>query len=160
MMQVMTSQFKCAIVISDFNEEITQPLLASALQRLSSAGVDAQNYEVFHVPGAVEIPYVVQKLAKKRMFDVIVTLGAVVRGETGHYDWVCGQVSDGCMRVMLDEQVPVVFGVLTTDTQEQAQARVDGSKCYKGYEVIDAALHMVRLGRTIDSIGVAESVPV
>ena len=138
----VVSGLKCAIVVSDFNTEITQQLLATALQRLDDSGVVPHNYSVWHVPGAVEIPFAVQRIAKKQEFDVIITLGAVIRGETGHYDVVCEQVSNGCMQLMLQYDVPVVFGILTTDTQEQAQARVDGSKCYKGYEVVDAALHM------------------
>ena len=136
---------KCAIVVSDFNKEVTQPLLASTLSRLDQCGVEPHNYSVWHVPGAIEIPFVVQKLAKQGKFDVIITLGAVIRGETSHYDEVCKQVSDGCMKIMLEYDLPVIFGVLTTENFEQALARVDGTKCFKGHEVVDAAIHMALL---------------
>ena len=139
------SDLRCAIVVSDFNTPVTQPLLASALDRLNQSGVQAQNYSVWHVPGAIEIPYVVQKIAKHNNFDVIIALGAVIRGETSHYDVVCNQVSNGCMQVMLQYDIPVILGVLTTENFAQAMARVDGTKCFKGYEVVDAALHMACL---------------
>lgn len=147
----MMSETQFAIVVADFNESITQPLLSDALMRLLDAGMDARQYEVFHVPGAIEIPYVVQQLARRKSYHAIITLGAVIRGETGHYDWVCSQVSDGCMRVILDYNVPVIFGVLTADNLAQAQARVDGTKCFKGREAVDAALQMVRLTHMISA---------
>ncbi|MGB6976649.1 MAG: 6,7-dimethyl-8-ribityllumazine synthase, partial [Gammaproteobacteria bacterium] len=100
---------------------------------------------VVHVPGAVEIPVTAQQLANTGNYDAIICLGAVIRGETDHYEYVCHQVSDGCQRVALDHHLPVIFGILTTDTVEQALARAGGSHGHKGRESADAALAMVAI---------------
>jgi 6,7-dimethyl-8-ribityllumazine synthase len=93
----------------------------------------------------VEIPLVAQSLAKTGRFAAIICLGAVIRGETGHYDYVCGQVSDGCQRVALDNDLPIIFGVLTTDNEEQALDRVGGRHGHKGREAADTAVTMISL---------------
>jgi 6,7-dimethyl-8-ribityllumazine synthase len=134
-----------AIVVSRFNEEITSLLLEGALQRLGEHGVEESCITVVHVPGAVEIPVTAQKLANSSNYEAIICLGAVIRGETNHYDYVCNQVSDGCQRVALDNRLPVIFGVLTTDTVEQAMARAGGSHGHKGRESVDAALAMIAI---------------
>lgn len=136
---------KIAIVVSRFNEAITEKLLQGALERLSELGVKEETLTVIKVPGAVEIPLTAQMLAKKNKHHAIICLGAVIRGETSHYDYVCQQVSYGCQRVMLDHTIPVIFGVLTTENEEQAEARVGGIHGHKGKEAVDAAMEMLEV---------------
>jgi 6,7-dimethyl-8-ribityllumazine synthase len=97
------------------------------------------------VPGAVEIPFAVQRLAQLNRYDAIIALGAVIRGETTHYDYVCEQVSQGCQRVMLDFDCPVIFGVLTTENEAQALDRVGGNHGHKGKDALDCALQMIAI---------------
>ncbi len=108
-------------------------------------GVAQSEITVQSVPGAVEIPLTVQLLAKSKRFDAIIALSCVIRGDTSHYDYVCDQVSQGCQRVMLDQDIPVIFGVLTTENEEQAYARVGGAEGHKGEEAADAAIEMVEI---------------
>src|SRR5690606_6551628 len=115
-----------ALVVSRFNEEVTTALLKGALDRLKALNFPDEKILVVHVPGAVEIPLAVKKIIEAQRYRAVVTLGAVIRGETTHYDYVCQQVSDGCQRLALDTGVPVIFGVLTTETEEQAMARAGG----------------------------------
>lgn len=142
-------QHQIAIVVSQFNQEITSRLKQGAMSRLLEAGMDQANIIVKEVPGAVEIPLTAQLLAKTKRYQAIICLGAVIRGETSHYDYVCEQVSNGCQRVMLDHEIPVIFGVLTTESEEQALARVGGSEGHKGREAADAALDMINVLKTI-----------
>ena len=118
------------IVISDFNETITSKLLEGCVKKLQAHAPNAQ-IEIVHVPGAVEIPLVLQEMAEQE-FDALIALGAVVRGDTSHYDYVCEQVSRGCQQIMLEYSLPVIFGVLTTDNDEQALDRVGGKHGHKG----------------------------
>ncbi|CZG08938.1 TPA: 6,7-dimethyl-8-ribityllumazine synthase [Legionella pneumophila subsp. pneumophila] len=134
--------FPIALVVSTFNERITSALKKGALDRLTELGFKSEDITLVEVPGAVEIPFVAQLLAKKQKVEVIVALGAVIRGETSHYDYVCDQVSQGCQRVMLDYNIPVIFGVLTTENDEQALARVGGTHGHKGRDAIDCAVSM------------------
>lgn len=134
-----------AIIVSEFNENITNKLLDGAKNRLIERGVSELEIHVHKVPGAVEIPLIAQLLAKKKFYSAIICLGAVIRGDTDHYDYVCDQVSRGCQKVMLDHNVPVIFGVLTTNTEEQALDRVGGKEGHKGIYSADAALHMATL---------------
>ncbi|SRR5579883_1148187 len=138
-----------AIVVSQFNSSITDKLLTGALNRLMEAGIAEKNITVIHVPGAVEIPFVTQRLAKAHKHKAIICLGAVIRGDTDHYDYVCQQVSQGCQRVMLDYDIPVIFGVLTTDTIEQAEERVGGKEGHKGVDAANVALTMVEIADKI-----------
>jgi len=142
------SDIKIAIVVSTYNAHITDRLLEGALQVLKPVLPDEQ-ITVVSVPGAVEIPFAAQQLAKTKQYDAIIVYGAVIYGETDHYHYVCEQVSYGCQRVMLDEQVPVIFGVLTTRTLEQAQARSGGAKGNIGAEYAHTALKMIALQRKI-----------
>jgi 6,7-dimethyl-8-ribityllumazine synthase len=135
--------FSIAIVVSLFNEEITSLLLEGALERLKELGVKEKNITVVKVPGAIEIPLTAKLLAKSKKYQALICLGAVIRGETSHYDYVCAQVSEGCQQVMMAYELPVIFGVLTTENEEQAKARVGGSQGHKGREAAEAALHMV-----------------
>jgi 6,7-dimethyl-8-ribityllumazine synthase len=141
------NHFRIAIVVSRFNTEVTEKLLAGAVTRLDELGITASH--VSWVPGAVEIPIVAQQLAKSQRYDAIIALGAVIRGETTHYDYVCQQVSYGCQKIALDQQLPVIFGVLTTENDEQALERVGGSHGHKGRDAADAAIEMIQLLRTL-----------
>lgn len=134
-----------ALVVSRFNENITKALLKGALERFKELKADLPVPPVYHVPGAVELPLIAQQLAKTKQYSAIICLGAVIRGETTHYDYVCEQVSYGCQRVSLDHNIPVIFGVLTTENEEQALARVGGAHGHKGKDAVDAALEMIAL---------------
>jgi 6,7-dimethyl-8-ribityllumazine synthase len=134
--------FPIAIIVSTFNEAITAALKEGALQRLIELGFRPKDILVVEVPGAIEIPLVAQMLAKKNQVQVIIALGAVIRGETTHYDYVCDQVSQGCQRVMLDYAIPVVFGVLTTENEAQAWDRLGGAHGHKGIDAVDCAVVM------------------
>ncbi len=134
-----------AIVYSRFNAEVTDLLLQGALGRLKELGFDEQKVPVFQVPGAVEIPLIAKKLAKSQHYHAVITLGAVIRGETTHYDYVCDQVSQGCQDVMMEFEIPVIFGVLTTENKAQALDRCGGAHGHKGRDAVDAALEMVAL---------------
>lgn len=140
---------RIAIVVSLFNQEITDKLLGGAVSRLTESGMDARDIKICRVPGAVEIPLTAKLLARTRSYGAIICLGAVIRGETGHYDYVCEQVSQGCQRVMLDFDLPVIFGVLTTDTVEQAVERAGGREGNKGADAADAALMMLEVVKEI-----------
>lgn len=135
--------FPIAIIVSRFNTPVTSKLLEGALRRAKEC--DLTDITVIHVPGAVEIPLIAQKLAQSKKYEAIVCLGAVIRGETTHYDYVCDQASQGCQKVMLDHGLPVIFGVLTTENAEQAFARVGGNHGHKGEDAIDCAIEMVSL---------------
>lgn len=134
--------FPIAIIVSTFNEPITTALKEGALQRLTELGFRAKDITVIEVPGAVEIPLVASILVKKNQVQAVIALGAVIRGETSHYDYVCDQVSQGCQRVMLDNDLPVIFGVLTTENDEQAWDRLGGKHGHKGREAADCAVMM------------------
>lgn len=134
-----------AIIVSDFNSDITHALLAGAKESLMEHGVGADCIAVHHVPGAVELPLVAQWCAIANKADAIICLGAVIQGDTDHYQYVCQQVSMGCQQVMLTHNVPVIFGVLTVQTEAQALARIGGEHGHKGKEAALAAMQMVQL---------------
>jgi len=137
--------FTIALIVSRFNSEITEKLLEGAMKRLQELDFQENQIQVYKVPGAVEIPIVAQRLAKFHGIKAIVCLGAVIRGETDHYRYVCEQVSFGCQKVALENEIPVVFGILTTDTEEQAYDRIGGKHGHKGIESVDTAVEMVEL---------------
>src|SRR5262249_13834375 len=124
--------FPIAIVVSRFNREVTLGLQVGAIERLLHCGFTSDHLTVIEVPGALEIPLVARQLGKKKCYGAIIALGAVIRGETTHYDYVCQQVSEGCQRVALDFDTPVIFGVLTTENEEQAMDRIGGHHGHKG----------------------------
>ncbi len=134
--------FPIAIIVSQFNHKIANALMTGAMQRLKAKGFNAKDITLVEVPGAVEIPLIAKKLAKKNQYAAIIALGAVIRGETTHYDYVCQQVSDGCQRVTLEYETPVIFGVLTTENEEQAWDRLGGKHGHKGVDAVDCALAM------------------
>lgn len=134
--------FPIAVIVSTFNTAVTTALKEGALERLAELGFKSRDITLIEVPGAVEVPFVAKMLAKKNHVQVIIALGAVIRGETSHYDYVCDQVSQGCQRVMLDYDLPVIFGVLTTENEEQAWDRLGGKHGHKGRDAADSALMM------------------
>jgi 6,7-dimethyl-8-ribityllumazine synthase len=137
-----------AIIISRFNKKITSLMEENSVIRANELNI---NYKIYYVPGAIEIPIIAKKLALKDNFDAIVTLGAVIRGETTHYDYVCNNVSIGCQKVSLKHQIPVIFGVLTCENEAQALDRIIGKKGNKPKEMIDTAVEMIELIRRIDA---------
>ncbi|KTD37449.1 riboflavin synthase beta chain (6,7-dimethyl-8-ribityllumazine synthase) [Legionella moravica] len=143
------SSFPIAVVVSTFNDAITSALKTGALERLAELGFKETDITLVEVPGAVEIPFVAQILAKNKQVDVVIALGAVIRGETSHYDYVCDQVSQGCQRVMLDHDIPVVFGVLTTENEEQAWERLGGHHGHKGRDAADCAVEMYLISQQL-----------
>ena len=139
-----------AIVVARFNSFITEQLLAGALDGLRRTGAAAESASVFWVPGAWEIPLVADKLAKSGRFDGVICLGAVIRGSTPHFDYVAGHAASGIARVMGETGLPVIFGILTTDTIEQAVERAGTKMGNKGFEAAQAAVEMVNLLRDTD----------
>lgn len=137
-----TASFPIAIVVSLWNRQITQALQDGAVSQLLKCGVDQKDILVIEVPGAIEIPLTVKRLAAQKKVASIITLGSVIRGDTSHYDLVCDVVSHGCLRVSLDHDIPVLFGVLTTENEEQAWDRLGGKYGHKGIEVANCAIAM------------------
>lgn len=136
---------KLGIVVSRFNSFISEKLLEGALDSLVRSGVDDSDIDVARVPGAFEIPLIAQNMAKSGKYDAVICLGVVIRGATPHFDFVAGEVAKGTAQVMLDSGVPVLFGVLTTETIEQAIERAGSKAGNKGSEVAIAALEMINL---------------
>jgi 6,7-dimethyl-8-ribityllumazine synthase len=133
------------VAVSRFNEVITARLLEGALAAFRHHGVSDDDVEVAWTPGAFELPLVAKRLARSEGFDAVVCLGAVVRGETAHFDYVAGECARGIQQVALDTGVPCVFGVLTTDTMAQALDRAGGEHGNKGWEAATAAVEMAGL---------------
>ena len=142
---------KIAVVVSRFNEEITSRLLQGALQALKECGVEDGNVTVAHVPGALELGVAASALAKSGRFHALVSLGCVVRGETGHYDVVVTQSTGALARIALDTRVPIGMGVITTDDEDQAFDRAGGNFGNKGHGAALAAVEMANLLRQIDN---------
>jgi 6,7-dimethyl-8-ribityllumazine synthase len=131
-----------AILVARFNGAITEKLLAGAREAFTKSGAKSQ--QVFYVPGAFELPFAAKKLASRGGFDAIVALGAVIRGDTPHFDYVAGGAARGLQQVGLETGVPVIFGVLTTDNWEQAEARAGGAAGNKGFDAAMTAIEMAR----------------
>ncbi len=136
---------KIGIVVARFNSFIVEKLLDGAIDSLVRSGVNGDDIVVARVPGAFEIPLAAQKMAKSGRYDAVICLGAVIRGATPHFDYVAGEVSKGTAQVMLDSGIPVLFGVLTTETIEQAIERAGTKAGNKGSDVAIAALEMINL---------------
>ena len=136
---------KIGIVVARFNSFIAEKLLEGAMDSLIRSGVQADDFDVARVPGAFEIPLIAQKMAKSGRYDAIICLGAVIRGATPHFDYVAGEVAKGTAQVMLEVGTPVLFGVLTTETIEQAIERAGTKAGNKGSDVAIAALEMANL---------------
>jgi 6,7-dimethyl-8-ribityllumazine synthase len=140
-----TSDDKFCIIVSRFNDFIGSKLLAGAIDELKRHGVASDNIDVVKVPGAFEIPVIAQKCAKSNKYNAIITLGAVIKGSTTHYDYVCAEVSKGVAQVSLQTGVPVIFGVLTTDNIEQAIERAGTKAGNKGSDAAKSAIEMANL---------------
>lgn len=141
---------KIGIVAARFNEFITGKLLSGALDALTRHGIEDGDVEVAWVPGAFEIPLVAAKMAESQKYDAVICLGAVIRGNTSHYDYVCSEVSKGIASVSLDAGIPVLFGVLTTENLEQAIERAGSKAGNKGYDCALSAIETVNLLKAID----------
>ena len=146
---VSENGIKVGIVAARFNEFITSKLVGGALDGLKRENVKDEDIDVAWVPGAFEIPLIAYKMAKSRKYDAIICVGAVIRGSTSHYDYVCSEVSKGIAQVSLANDIPVMFGVLTTDTIEQAIERAGTKAGNKGFECAQGAIEMVNLIREI-----------
>ncbi len=148
--KVVAQEMKVGIVVARFNEFITSKLLGGALDGLTRHDVPEENVDVAWVPGAFEIPLIASKMAKSGKYDAVICLGAVIRGATSHYDYVCNEVSKGVAQVSLQSDIPVMFGVLTTDNIEQAIERAGSKAGNKGYECATGAIEMVNLIRAME----------
>jgi 6,7-dimethyl-8-ribityllumazine synthase len=137
-------QNKIAVVAARFNHEVTDKLLNGCVERLKESGFSSEKVVVYRVPGAFEIPLIAQALLEQGVRGVV-ALGAVIRGDTTHYDYVCASVERGCTELQLKFGKPVVFGVLTTENEEQAFDRVGGSHGHKGRDAADTVIEMIEL---------------
>lgn len=146
---------RIAIACSRFNGQVTAPLLAGAISELDRLGVGERQRNVVWVSGAFELPLAAMALAKKRCYDAVICLGAVIRGETSHYDFVAGECANGLQRVQLETGLPVVFGVLTTENIEQALDRAGGKVGNKGTEAAMTAVEMANVLRQIEALQIA-----
>ncbi|QNG61373.1 6,7-dimethyl-8-ribityllumazine synthase [Bacillus sp. PAMC26568] len=144
------SGLKVAIIVGRFNEFITSKLLSGAVDALKRHGVEDDNVELAWVPGAFEIPLVAKKMASTNNYDAVITLGTVIRGSTTHYDYVCNEAAKGVSQASISTGVPVIFGVLTTESIEQAIERAGTKAGNKGYEAAVAAIEMANLMHTLD----------
>ena len=147
--KLVAEGMRVAIVASRFNELITSKLISGALDGLLRHGVEDEAISLAWVPGAFEIPLVASKLAASGKYDAVICLGAVIRGSTSHYDYVCNEVSKGIAQVSLASGVPVLFGVLTTENIEQAIERAGTKAGNKGYDCALSAIEMVNLLRAV-----------
>jgi 6,7-dimethyl-8-ribityllumazine synthase len=140
---------RLAVVVARFNAHVTQPLYDGCRDELGAHGLDLDALTTIDVPGCFELPIVAKKLAETGSYDAIVCLGAVIRGDTPHFDYVSSGTASGIQRAALDTGVPVIFGVLTTDNEEQALARIGGSAGHKGREAALTAIEIVHTMRDI-----------
>ena len=147
--KLVASGIKVGIVAARFNEFITSKLLSGAIDGLVRHEVAEKDIDVAWVPGAFEIPLIASKMAKSKKYDAVICLGAVIRGSTSHYDYVCSEVSKGIAAVSLAADIPVMFGVLTTENIEQAIERAGTKAGNKGYDSAMAAIEMVDLQRKL-----------
>ncbi len=143
--KLIAKGLKFGLVVGRFNEFIGGKLLTGAIDALNRHGVDQKDIELTWVPGAFEIPLIAKKLAKSGKYDAVICLGAVIRGSTPHFDYVSSEVSKGIASVSLETELPVIFGVLTTDTIEQAIERAGTKAGNKGYETAVTAIEMANL---------------
>ena len=148
---LVASTMKVGIIVARFNEFIGSKLLSGAMDGLLRHGVQEENVHVAWVPGAFEIPLIASKMAKSGKYDAVICLGAVIRGSTSHYDLVCNEVAKGIAQVSLASDVPVMLGVVTTDTIEQAIERAGTKAGNKGYDCALGAVEMVNLIHEIDA---------
>ncbi|WP_312475333.1 6,7-dimethyl-8-ribityllumazine synthase [Neobacillus sp.] len=144
------SGLKVGIVVGRFNEFITSKLLGGAQDALKRHGVNESDIDIAWVPGAFEIPLIAQKLANSKKYDAVITLGTVIRGSTPHFDYVCNEAAKGVSTTALTSGIPIIFGVLTTDSIEQAIERAGTKAGNKGWDAAVAAIEMANLCRNIE----------
>ena len=147
--KLISKEAKIGIIVSRFNEFIGSKLLSGAIDCLKRHDIEDDNITVAWVPGAFEIPLIAKKMAMTNKYDAIICLGAVIRGSTSHYDYVCAEVSKGIASVSLETGIPVMFGVLTTDTIEQAIERAGTKAGNKGYDCAASAKEMINVIKNI-----------
>jgi 6,7-dimethyl-8-ribityllumazine synthase len=140
---------KVAIAAARFNSHIVNELLEGCLRRFGELRLSESQLSVHQVPGAFELPLAAKMLAQTGKFDAVICLGCVIRGETPHFDYVAGECARGVARVALDESIPVIFGVLTTNTEQQAKDRIGGKHGHAGERAADAAAEMILLRRQL-----------
>jgi len=143
--------FRFAVLASRFNEFVVDALVKGAVDALRRHGASDKQVEVVRIPGAYDMPLVARKLAQSRRYDAIIAVGAVVRGQTAHFDYVAGECASGLARVSAETGVPVAFGVLTTETAEQAMDRAGGKAGNKGAEAAASAIELVSLLRRLEA---------
>src|SRR5579862_9472994 len=151
--QLVAAGSRFAIVVSRFNDFITSRLMDACAGTLQRLGADEEDIEIVWCPGAFEIPLLAKKLAESGSYDAVICLGAVIRGSTSHFDYVAGECAKGIAKVSLDTGVPVIFGVLTTDTIEQAIERAETKAGNKGADAAVAAIEMADLLRQLPKGG-------
>jgi 6,7-dimethyl-8-ribityllumazine synthase len=145
--------FRIGIVAAKFNKEVTSKLLNACVDTLIAHGIRKENMNVVRVPGAFEIPLVARAMAKSGRCDAVICLGAVIRGDTPHFEYISAEVSRGIGQAALDTDVPIIFGVLTTETVAQAAERADTKKFNRGGEAAKSAIEMVMVMRRVKSVG-------
>lgn len=143
--KISAKGLRFCIIVSRFNEFITARLLDGALECLRRHEVEEENICIIHTPGSFEMPSVANIVAEKKEFDAIICLGAVIRGETPHFEYICSEVAKGIAAVSLEKKVPVIFGVLTADTVEQAVDRAGAKHGNKGWDAAISAMEMANL---------------
>ncbi|WP_195267843.1 6,7-dimethyl-8-ribityllumazine synthase [Eubacterium sp. 1001713B170207_170306_E7] len=149
--KLVSKEIKVGIVASRFNEFITSKLLSGALDGLKRHEVKEEDIDVAWVPGAFEIPLIAAKMAECGKYDAVICVGSVIRGSTSHYDYVCNEVSKGIAHVSLNSEIPVMFGVLTTENIEQAIERAGTKAGNKGFDCAIGAIEMVNLIHEIEA---------
>ena len=148
--ELLARDLRFAFVAARFNDFVVEPLIRGALDALKRHGSSEKQIEIVRVPGAFDIPIVARKLALSRRYDALLALGAVVRGQTPHFDYVAGECASGLARIALESGIPIAFGVLTTDTMEQAVDRAGGKAGNKGADAALAAIEMANLLRRLE----------
>jgi len=148
--KLVAQDIKVGIVAARFNEFITSKLLSGTLDGLNRHGIQSDKVEIAWVPGAFEIPLIADKMAKTNKYDAVICLGAVIRGTTSHYDYVCNEVTKGIASVSLNTGMPIIFGVLTTENIEQAIERAGTKMGNKGFECAVSAIEMINLINDIE----------
>jgi len=148
--ELLARDLRFAFIAARFNDFVVEPLIRGAMDALKRHGAAEKQIEIVRVPGAFDIPIVARKLALSRRYEALIALGAVVRGHTPHFDYVAGECASGIARIALESGVPIAFGVLTTDTMEQAVDRAGGKAGNKGADAALVALEMANLLRRLD----------
>jgi 6,7-dimethyl-8-ribityllumazine synthase len=156
----LPADVRIGVIAARFNAKLVDELLSGCLRRLEELGIDSGHVEVWRVPGAFELPVAAQALARTGRVWAVICLGAVVRGDTPHFDYVAGEAARGIQRVSLSEHLPIIFGVLTTNTEEQAWERTGGKHGHAGERAADAAVEMIKVMGDILTHGVDTSIEI